>query len=407
MRWSTIATIYTKELRDLLRDRRTLVSTIIIPTVVMPLLTLGVGKVAAVIITRARQEIPRIMLIDGADSPGIRAGLEHSGKFRIETATPDWKALVSDKKVRAAVEIPAGFEKGLEAGSAPPVTIYNYQGELKSGLAVDQLDDFFIDLRSRATARLLADRGLPATIARPFIMKQVNVAAPERVGGNLLGGIIPYFIIFLCLSGAMYPAMDLTAGEKERGTMETLLCSPAGRTEIVLGKFLMVLTGSVAAVVFSLISMGATLMIAGAALHSPSGLAASAAGGAGALPSIDPLGILGVLALVMPVSVLFSAVLFTTSLFAKSFKEAQSYVAPLIFLVVVPAIIGMLPGIELNGGLALVPILNISLVSREMLSGVWHWQYIAVIFASTALYAGVALALAVRMFRREDVIFRA
>jgi sodium transport system permease protein len=82
-------------------------------------------------------------------------------------------------------------------------------------------------------------------------------------------------------------------------------------------------------------------------------------------------------------------------------------VAPLIFLVVVPAIIGMLPGIELNSGLALVPILNISLVSREMLSGVWHWPYIAVIFASTALYAGVALALAVRMFRREDVIFRA
>jgi sodium transport system permease protein len=83
---------------------------------------------------------------------------------------------------------------------------------------------------------------------------QKNVAPPEKVGGNLLGGFVPYIIILLCFTGAMYPAMDLTAGEKERGTMETLLCSPAARTDIVLGKFLMVLTGSLAAVAFSLVS---------------------------------------------------------------------------------------------------------------------------------------------------------
>jgi sodium transport system permease protein len=97
-------------------------------------------------------------------------------------------------------------------------------------------------------------------------VKQVNVAPPEKVGGNLLGGIIPYFIIFLCLLGAMYPAMDLSAGEKERGTMETLLCCPAARTDIVLGKFLMVLTGSLFAVGSSLASLAATLLLAAASL---------------------------------------------------------------------------------------------------------------------------------------------
>jgi sodium transport system permease protein len=403
MNWGTIGTIYSKELRDLLRDRRTVISTIIVPTVIMPLIMFGFISIASRIVSKAREEIPRIMVVGGEDSPGIRAELVKSGKFKVETASPDWKTLISDKKVRAAVEIPAGFEKSLAAGSAPELTLYKYEGEMKSGLAVGDLDYFFKGLRDRATAKLLADRGLPATIARPFDVKQVNVAAPEKVGGNLFGGIVPYFIIFLCLTGAMYPAMDLTAGEKERGTMETLLCSPAARTDIVLGKFLTVLTGSISAVVFSLISMGVTLVVLGPVLASS---APRMAGSGMAMPSIAPLGILGVLAMVLPVSVLFSAVVFTVSLFAKSFKEAQSYVTPLIFIVIIPAMMGMLPGVELNFRLAMVPILNISLVSKEMLSGVWHWGYIAMIFGSTALYAAVALATAVRMFKREDVIFR-
>jgi sodium transport system permease protein len=122
--------------------------------------------------------------------------------------------------------------------------------------------------------------------------------------------------------------------------------------------------------------------------------------------SIDPVGILGVLAMIVPVAVLFSAVLFAIALFAKSLKEAQSYLTPITFLVIVPVAIGVLPGIDLNLRLALIPILNISLVCKEMLSGVWHWGYIGVIFGSTALYAGLALALCVKMFRSEGVIFR-
>lgn len=185
--------------------------------------------------------------------------------------------------------------------------------------------------------------------------------------------------------------------------METLLCSPVARTDIVLGKFLVVLTGSLAAVVCSLVSMGATLVAVGASIG---GMAAGPGGPGGAAPTIDPAGVLGVLAMVIPVSVLFSAVLFAVSLFAKSMKEAQSYAGPLVFVVILPAIAGLLPGIDLNLRLAFVPILNLSLVCKEMLSGVWHWGYIGVIFGSTALYAAAALALAVWMFRREGVIFR-
>lgn len=400
MNGRSIATIYLKELRDLLRDRRTLVSSIVIPTIFMPVFILGFGKAMSAVISKARAEVPTVMVVGGGDSPRVRAELEKSGRFRIEAASADWKTLISDKRIRAAVEIPDGFEKALGSGSAPAVTLYHYEGELKSGLAVEQLRNFFVGLRDRATARLLAERGLPPTIARPFEVRQANVAPPEKVGGNLFGGIVPYFFIFLCFTGALYPAIDLTAGEKERGTMETLLCSPVARTDIVLGKFCMVLTGSVSAVVFSLVSMGATVALVGTAVGpgavAPSGMALS----------IDPLGLLGVLAMVLPVAVLFSAVTFTVSLFAKSFREAQTYVTPLMFIVIMPMVAGVLPGIELNARLALVPILNLSLVCKEMLSGVWHWGYIALIFSSTALYAAAALALAVRMFSREDVIFR-
>lgn len=194
--------------------------------------------------------------------------------------------------------------------------------------------------------------------------------------------------------------------------METLLCSPVARVDIVLGKFLMVLTGSLSAMCFMLLSMGTTAAIGGSLMMSGGGtvkvgaVAAGKTAAVGVLPTIDPLGLFGVLAMVFPVAVMFAAAAFTIALFAKSYKEAQSYLAPMMIVVIMPAVVGMLPGIDLNARLALVPLLNLSLVCKEMLSGVWHWNYIALIFGSSCVYAAVALSLAVKMFKREDVIFR-
>lgn len=413
MSWKNIATVYFKELKDSIRDRRTVLSIIIVPTLLMPALMFGVGKIAAGIFSKARQETPTVMILGGEDSPEIVAKLKQSGKMRIVESVADWKQRISDKKIRAAVQIPPGFETKLKAGETGPIVIYNYGGELKSGFAVEVLDKFFRDLREKTVAARLAERSLPSSLITPFEVKRENVAPPEKVGGNLLGGIVPYIIILLCFTGAMYPAMDLTAGEKERGTMETLLCSPVPRINLVLGKFLVVLTGSLSAMVLSLASMGISAAAAGLIFlngHGGTGKLATAAAHAKAsgvaMPTIDLLGLFGVVAMVFPVAVLFSALLFTISLFAKSYKEAQSYTAPMIIFVIMPAVVGMLPGIELNARLALVPILNLSLVCKEMLSGVWHWNYIGLIFGSSCFYAAAALAFAVKMFNREDVIFR-
>jgi len=412
--WKSIRTIYLKELKDSLRDRRTLISMIVVPTLVMPALVFGVGAIMSKVIKKARDEVTSVVIVGGADSPGIVEAIKADKRFRVVAPEGDYRQLISDKQVRLAVEIPDGFDASLRSGAPQTVKIYHYEGELKSGLGVTTMERFLRDLRDRTVEERLADRGLPADLVKPFEVQRQNVAPPEKVGGNLVGGFIPYIIIILCFTGAMYPAMDLTAGEKERGTMETLLCSPVNRINIVLGKFLMVLTASVATMGMSLLSMAVSVVIGGSIFTGSKNVAAAqaaaeakGAAAGGFMPMIDPAGVLGVFAMVAPVAVLFAALLLAIALFAKSYKEAQSYVSPMIILVIMPAVIGMLPGIELSVKTALIPILNLSLVCKEMLSGVWNWHYIALIFGSSCLYAGIALAFAVRMFNREDVMFRA
>ncbi|MBI5691463.1 MAG: ABC transporter permease [Verrucomicrobia bacterium] len=419
MNWNNIATVYLKELKDSLRDRRTLISTIVIPTLVMPLMFFGMGKVMTSVVTKAREDIPTVAVLGGEDSPGVVRQFRESKRMRVVPTPADWKQAISDKRLRVAVQLPEKFEAQLQAGAAPAVKVFYYEGELKSENGARVLERFLGELREQVVAERLAAHGLPKTAARPFEFRRENVAPPEKVGGNLFGGLVPYLIIILCFTGAMYPAMDLTAGEKERGTMETLLCSPVPRVDIVLGKFLMVLTGSLSAMAFMLLSMGVTVAVGGslmmgggmgraaAAGAAAKSAAAPAASGGGVIPMIDPLGVVGVIAMVLPVAVLFAAAAFTISLFAKSYKEAQSYLGPMIILVIMPGVIGMLPGIDLSAKTALIPILNLSLVCKEMLSGVWHWGYIGLIFGSSSLYAAIALWLAVRMFNREDVLFRA
>lgn len=190
--------------------------------------------------------------------------------------------------------------------------------------------------------------------------------------------------------------------------METILCSPVGRTELVLGKFLMVLTGSLSTIALAMLAAAVTIPLGGMLIRS-AGVAgpAQASASSASLLAIDPMGVMASFALVLPVAVLFAAVLFTLALFAKSYKEAQSTVSPLIIIVLLPAMGAMMPGVELNAKLALVPLLNVALASKELVSGVFHWHYLALIFGSTCVYAGAALALAVRMFQRESVMFRA
>jgi sodium transport system permease protein len=397
-----IGIVYHKELIDSLRDRRTLISMIAVPLLLMPLLTIGMGVLSAKMVGQAKSEVPKVMILDGEDSPKVRAELEKLSEVQIVPQQLDYVEEISSKQIRAAVEIPKGFDAKLESGEPMTVKIYMYEGELKSGFGADRLQTFFRDLRDRTIRERLIARQLPENLIRPFNIKQQNVAPAEKVGGAILGGLVPYFVILLCLTGAMYPAMDLTAGEKERGTMETILCSPVSRTHLVLGKFLMVLTASIATAVLSISSMAVSFGVGKKMLRG----AANGAADAALQITMTGKAVVSVFIMVLPLAVLFSAALLAIALFAKSFKEAQSYISPLMIVVILPAVAAVLPGVELNTPLALVPVLNTSLVSKEIMTGTYHWKYIALIFTSSCIYAAAAIAIAVKLFQREDVLFR-
>ena len=396
-----IGVVYRKELLDSLRDRRTVISMFVVPILLFPALSVGFGLLGATMVNKAKEEIPRVMIVGGQDSPRIVDALKKYEKIRVVPESPDFETQITDKTIRAAVVIPPEFDEAASRGVVKKILVDYYENDIKSEFTSRTVRGFLGDYRSDLAKSLLTARGVPTELLKPFDVSEHNVAPPEKVGGTGFGGMIPYFVIILAFTGAMYPAMDLTAGEKERGTMETILTSPVSRTDLVLGKFLVVMTASLATATFALISMGISFMLA---KHTIDRLLAKNN------PSfhfaLDPRGVLAVFVMILPLSVLFSAALLAVALFAKSFREAQTYISPLTFLVIMPAIVALLPGVELNTRTALVPILSTTLVGRELMAGSHPWGFIALIFASSCVYASLAIGAAVTLFNRESVLFR-
>jgi len=401
MNLNAVGIVYRKEFTEWVRDRRTLISTVLVPLFFFPIIMVGFSTLAAVMVGNAKSETPKIMIIGGEDSPQLLAELADDKDLKIAPYRTDWREEISAKEIRAAVEIPPGFQAAIEKNEAKTVQIYFYEGEIKSSFGVEHIEKFLKDYRDRVVKQRLAARNVDPSVLAPFEIRQQNVAPPEKVSGATIGGFIGYMVVLLCMTGAMYPAIELTAGEKERGTMETILSSPVSRMDLVLGKFFLVLSAALATAALSVLSMG----ISFSALRRFS--LSSGRGEAAALVlQLGPKTVASIFVMALPLAVLFSAVLMTIALFAKSHKEAQSYLTPMTFLVVIPAVASLLPGVELTPKLALIPILNTSLVCKEIMTGTYHWNSIALIFASTCVYAAFALFLAFKTFQRESVLFR-
>jgi sodium transport system permease protein len=396
-----VGIVYRKELREALRDRRTVIASVVIPLFLFPLLSVGFGTLIASIVNKTEEATPRVMVIGGDDSPGVLTALKATPKVEIVPASQNWKEQVVEKEIPVTVEIPAGFDKSVADQKKLEVYIYKYNGELKSETAAGKLSDSLRAYREKVVKSRLVAQKLPVEVLDPFQITQKNIAPPEKSGAALFfGGFIAYIVVFLCFNGGMHPAIDLTAGEKERGTMETILSSPISRAHLVFGKFLLVLTTALSTAALSVISMG----ISFALVHAFQAKTIQA-GKEGLEMHIGLGAALSVFIMAIPLAVLFSSIQLTIASFAKTYKEAQTYLVPLIFIVIIPAIAAMAP-IDLDAKLALVPILNVSLLCKELVIGTYHWNLIAIIFTSTCAYAAFALFLAVKMFQRESVLFR-
>src|SRR5215470_8158360 len=400
MNLRNVGIVYRKELTEWLRDKRTLISTVLVPLLAFPVLMTGMISVMSVMMDKAKKEIPKVMIIQGENSPQLVAALQASKDLEIVPYAADWNNQISNKQLRAAVEIPPRFDASLSGASPLTVQIHYYQNEVKSEFAAEHAEDSLKAFRDDFVKKRLQANNLPDSLISPFDTQKHNVAPPEKVSGAALGGLLGYMVILLSMTGAIYPAIDLTAGEKERGTMETILSSPLSRVDLVLGKFFLVLSASLSTAILSIISMGTSFYLVG---HSGAMAKKDAAvfqlhiG----LPTV-----LSVFLMALPLAVLFAAALLTIALFAKSYKEAQSYLTPMTFIVVIPAVASLLPGFDLNPKLALIPILSTSLVCKEIVAGTFHWNYILLILLSSSVYAAAALFIAVKMFQRESVLFR-
>ena len=391
--------VYRKELKDMLRDRRTIFSSLVFPLVLFPLMTVGFQTLAEKSVQKVKQQPARMMLLGEVHAPALAQKIREAEGFEVVAPAADYAQQISDKKLRIAVEFPPGFEtKATEGSSEPPaLIIYYYTAELRSEAAARRIEEVVRAYRDDVVEQRLTRRGVSPAILKPVETKRENAAQPEKVGGAKLAGLLPYFIILLSLMGAVHPAIDLTAGEKERGTMETILASGVGRREIVAGKFLLVLTIAIVTATLSILSFVITMQFSQTYMKEMT---------RGYAFAISPKAVVSVFLVVLPLVIFFSGTLLALSLTAKSYKEAQNHIGPLMLAAILPAMVGILPGIELNAKLALIPILNVSLLMKEILTGNFPVGFILIVFGSTLVFAGAALAAAVYQFQREEVLFR-
>jgi sodium transport system permease protein len=399
MNLTSVGIIYRKELMDALRDRRTIISTIVVPMLMFPLLTIVFGSLAARSIQKVEREGSTIMLLGETNAPALAQRIRAADGIRVVPPSDAYVALISDKKLRCALEFPPRFEADVKGNRQPGLKIYHFAGEMRSQIAVRAVQKILRDYRDQIIEMRLAEGGFNNELLKPFASREENVAPPEKVGGNVIGGLFPYMIIFLCFMGALAPAIDLTAGEKERGTIESILASPVSRADLVLGKFLMVFTASIVTAVVSLTSFALTFSLPF--------LAAREIARKSQIPfDLSVTGVAAVLLMMLPLAVMFASALMSVGLWSKTTKEAHSYASPLMLLVLMPAMAAMVPGFDLNAKLALVPVLNVSLVSKEVLTGNYPWLLLGLVFGSSCAYAAGALSLAAAAFKRESVLFR-
>jgi sodium transport system permease protein len=436
MNWSNVILILTRELRDQARDRRTIFMIAVLPILLYPLLGMSMFQVAQFMEEKSsrvlvagtsglvgRKDLPP--LLDPEDACRFDVRLfgdvgqdrlldvtlfsEEPGRQRkpsqdVVVAVRD---LVREGRYDGAVVLPpelperlAEFRRAIEADEAAPRVdirpeiVYSTANE-KSQIAFARLYPVMNRWVQAIGETNLKAAGIPAEAARPVDVGAADVAGQTKFkGAAIWSKVLPIVLLLWAMTGAFYPAIDLCAGEKERGTLETLLSSPAERTEIVLGKLLTVMIFSMATAGLNLLSMGLT----GWLLLSRMPKLGS--------PPVES--ILWLTLALIPVAALYSALCLALAAFAKSTKEGQYYLMPLLLVTMPLVLVPMTPAAELNLGNALVPVTGIVLLLRNLLEGA-YWdalRFLPIVALVTLACCVASIRWAVEQFNSEAVLFR-
>jgi sodium transport system permease protein len=397
--------VYFKELTELMRDKKTLIFVILLPIFIFPVIFGVMGLVLSSTTNKAMQEQHRYVIINAQQAPEFADALFYHKNFKQvttdKTTEAELVAAIRNDEFDVAIVVPADFSaKRQLVEQAQWQVIYNQssQFDFMYRYFTDLLADFNEKLQRDTLTQLNVDPEKLAAIIKPVDVQKVDTAAKRENIGEKFGAVIAYILIPLCLLGASYPAIDMGAGEKERGTLETLLICPISRVSIVLGKFFTVLTTGLVGALITVGSFG----IWGAIIGSFAGMAVVQE----AMSAIAITELLLIFSLLLPISAVFAALLLAISIYARTFKEAQNYISPLSIMIFLPLIAAMMPGVELNGKTALVPIMNVALAIKELIKGTADYAMLALIFGSTLVLAAVAIGFCVHWFQQEKVLFR-
>lgn len=396
-----IFAILKKELRDTLRDRRTLVSMIIMPVLLMPLLILGMGWFAEYQQRQDQEKEVKLGIVNQQLAPDLVAHF-NATKIKVTPISGDAQQAVRNGTVDATVLIPADWKQAIASNSAVTVNVLYNSTRSDSSLtlarvnaAVREFNDSLIQSRMIAQGVNMSLLDVPAPVPQ-------DISTSQERGGFFLGFLLPMFLVVWAITGGMYTAIDVSAGEKERKTLEALLTTPVRRIEIVLGKLFAVSATSVTAITLAL----ASLYIAVQRFGSMGIFRPQAASDAVNL-SMSPFGILVMFGAGVFLAIMFAALELSLSIFAKSYREAQSYLTPLYLIAILPIVaVNMVTDFQPNLVLFLVPAVNAVLLFKEVLLGTLDAGHIAVTLASLAVYAAVATAISTKIYERESVLFR-
>ncbi|HQH53087.1 MAG TPA: ABC transporter permease subunit/CPBP intramembrane protease [Candidatus Hydrogenedentes bacterium] len=397
MKLRTVNAIFLKESLVTLRDKRTLMAMIGIPVILYPALLVITSQVAMMHLASVEESISRVAVRSEQD---VTVDRWVEALPRMELVHPkDPEAALLEGEVDAVVVVKQNAGQVLEAGGSLLIVIQYDSTEPQSREAAHRLSEGFRATQNRILENRLASVGISPEFVTPLKLQEVNVAPTARIVGTLLAVMLPMIMVLMVGIGAFYPAVDLTAGEKERGTFEALLSTPATKFEIVCGKFLTVFCISMLTGLLNLASMAMTFTFHLSDLLTKMQVSPEKT------PVEFPLGTAFLMIfLLVPLALFVSALMMSVAVLARTFKEAQNYVTPFFLVITIPAGLAGLPGLELGSILQFVPIVNIGLLFRDLLTDRAAPEAIFSVLLSTSIYALLSLVCATWLFQREDVI---
>jgi sodium transport system permease protein len=397
MKWNNVRLIYCKEISGAIRDRRTLISMILIPLIFYPLLFLGIGYFT-MMGQQKSESIPSVVAIRGGENaPGLIERLEKDDKINLVYLEKDQQIELNADNASILIIIPEDYNINGSIVEGNETILFQYDSTLNnSQVARKRIEGLMGIYRQQIIQERLERIGVNLDYVQPISEQWQDISPAERKTGSILGMILPYIIVILIFVGAMHSAIDITAGEKERGTLATLLVSQLSRLEIVIGKYFTVITISATSMLLGLLGLSIAFLTP-----------AYAFGELSVIKIHFSFSTFLLFFLVLaPLVGLASAILLLIGIFARNNKEASTYVTPIYMGAIFLGMISLSQGMELADPMFFIPILNNSFTFKELLMGTIDWGHILSTLLSNTAIAIIALLIAAYLFTRENVLFR-